>query len=123
MNPLARKREQILQQMETIDRMAYGSLQRETRPAKRGPCQECGPYYKHQVCEDGQNLTRRIPTQEADALAEAIPGRKRFEKLAEEYIDTTVAMTKINVSPDSKRNATQSKPPSRRKPPDMSKSS
>ena|SRR5438067_2075030 len=123
MNPLAHKREQILQEMETIGRMAYGSLQSETRPSKRGPGQQRGPYYKHQVWEDGQNVTRRIPVEEADDLAQAIEGRKRFEKLAQDYIDTTVALTKSAAGLDSKKNRTSSKAPSRKKPLDTSKSS
>lgn len=123
MNQLAHKREQILQQMDRIGRMAYGSLQSETRPAKRMPGQDRGPYYKHQVWQNGQNLTRRIAAEEAAALAEAIEGRKHFENLAQEFIDTTVAMTGAAGAADSKKNATRSRRPSKRKPTDSSKSS
>src|SRR5437879_8350490 len=115
MNSLAHKRQQILQQMELVQRMAYGSLQSEIRPSKREPRQDRGPYYKHQVWENGENVTRRIPAEQADALAEAIDGRKRFEKLAEEFIDTTVALTRAEASPESKKNATKSKARSRKK--------
>jgi hypothetical protein len=123
MNPFAHKRQQILQQMEQIQHMERGSLQAETRPSKRDPAQERGPYHKHQVWQDGQNLTRRVPQEQADALAQAIAGRKQFENLAEQFIDTTVAMTRAESSPDSKKNTTKSKRLSKRKPPDISKSS
>jgi hypothetical protein len=79
-NPLAHKRQQILQQMEQIDRMERGSLQSETRPSQRLPNQPQGPYFKHQIWEEGRNVTRRIPPEKAPALAKAIAGRKEFEK-------------------------------------------
>src|SRR5438093_5342181 len=123
MNPLAHKRQQLLQQMEQIPRMERGSLQVETRPSQRDASQERGPYFKHQIWEDGQNMTRRIPADQADALAQAIEGRKEFEKLAEQYVDATVAMTRADSSSDSKKNATRSKRPSKAKPPAMSKPS
>jgi len=123
MNPSAHKRQQILQQMEQIQTMELGSLRAETRPSKRHPACDCGPYFKHQVWEKGRNLTRRIPAEKAQELTEAIENRVHFEKLADQFIETTVSMTRAQAAFGSKKNATQSKPPSRRKPPDMSKSS
>jgi hypothetical protein len=103
MNSLAHKRKQILQQMEQIDCMEYGSLQQESRPSKRSPGQTQGPYFKHQVWEQGQNQSRRVPADQAAALNEAIEGRKEFEQLANQFIDTTVAMTRAEGSLDSKK--------------------
>jgi hypothetical protein len=123
MNALLHKRQQILQQMEQIKHMERGSLQSETRPSLRHPEQDRGPYFKHQIWENGQNLTRRIPPEKADALGQAIEGRKEFEKLAEQFIDATVTLTRSETSADSKKNAAKSKPPSKRKPPAMSSSS
>lgn len=98
--------------------MEHGSLRSETRASKRHPKCACGPYFKHQVWEDGQNITRRIPAEQADSLAEAIENRKRFEKLAEEFIQATVVMTHAQSSSGSKKNATTSSWPSKRKPSD-----
>jgi len=123
MNPLAHKRQQILQQMELIQRMAYGSLQSETRPSKREPGQNRGPYFKLQLWENGKNVTQRISSEDAEALAQAIDGRKRFEQLAGEFIETTVAMTQSESSPGSKKNTTKSSSQSKRKPLDISNSS
>jgi hypothetical protein len=123
MNLLAHKRQQILQQMEQIQRMERGSLQAEKRPSLRHPDQDRGPYFKHQVWENGQNVTRRVSPEHADALAQAIEGRKEFEKLAEQFIDATVTMTRADSSSASKKNAMKSKPPSKRKPPATSSSS
>jgi hypothetical protein len=121
-NPLAHKRQQILQQMEQINRMENGSLQSETRPSQRHPGQNQGPYFKHQIWEDGGNVTRRVPPEKAPALAKAIEGRKEFETLARQFVDATVAMTRADPSADSKKNGTKSKRRSKRKPPDMSSS-
>jgi hypothetical protein len=123
MNPLIHKRQQILQQMELIRRMEHGSLQAEKRLSVRHPDQGRGPYYKHQVWEEGQNLTRRVPVAEADALGQAIDGRKEFERLAEAFIDATVLLTRAESSPHAKKNATSSKARSRTKPPTTSSGS
>lgn len=123
MNPLFHQRQQILQKMEQIQRMERGSLQAETRPSLRHPGQDRGPYFKHQIWEDGQNLTRRIPADKAQALAQAIEGRKQLEKLAQEFIDTTVRLTRAETAPDAKKNTTKSKRPSVPKPPATSSSS
>ena len=116
MNSILHQREQILQQMQQIQRMEHGSLQAQTRPSARHPGQDRGPYFKHQVWEGGRNLTRHIPPVQADALAQAIEGRKQFEKLAEQFIDATVLLTRAEISPDAKKNATKSKLPSNKKP-------
>ncbi len=102
--------------------MEYGSLQQEHRPSKRNPGNHQGPYFKHQVWENGQNLSQRIPADQADALAEAIEGRQEFEELAEQFIDTTVAMTRAESAPNAKKNTT-SRRPSRRRPPASSNGS
>ena len=110
MNSFAHKRAQILQQMEQIQTMERGSLQEERRPSKQDPGLPTGPYFKHQVWEDGKNQTRRVPPEEAGRLAEAIEGRKQFEALAQEFVNTTVAQTRARQPrPDSKKNATNSK--------------
>ncbi len=123
MNSLLHKRQQLLQQMERIQRMEHGSLQAEKRPSVRHPDQGRGPYYKHQVWEQGQNLTRRVPAQEAEALAQAIAGRKEFERLAEAFIDVTVLLTRAGAAADAKKKARSSRARSKTKPPATSSDS
>ncbi len=117
MNPLIHKRQQILQQMDNIQRMERGSLQAEKRPSVRHPDQGRGPYYKHQVWENGQNQTCRVSADQAEALALAIEGRKEFERLAEAFIDATILLTRAEISPDAKKNAMSSKRRSKAKRP------
>src|SRR5215203_961119 len=103
MNSFAHKRAQILQQMEQIQTMERGSLQEERRPSKQDPDLPNGPYFKHQVWEDGKNQTRRVPREEAGLLAQGIQGRKQFERLAEQFVSATVAMTRAEqLRPDAK---------------------
>ena len=110
MNSFAHKRTQILQQMEQIQTMERGSLQEESRPSRQDPDLANGPYFKHQVWENGKNHTRRVPCEEADGLAQAIQGRKQFEALAEQFVSTTVAMTRAQQGqPEAKKNGTNSK--------------
>jgi outer membrane translocation and assembly module TamA len=102
MNSFAHRRAQILQQMEQIQTMERGSLQEEIRPSKQDPDLANGPYFKHQVWEGGKNKTRRIPREKAAPLAKA-NGRQEFEALAEEFVNTTVAMTRAKDQPDAKK--------------------
>lgn len=120
MNPLHQKRLQILQQMERIQRMERGSLQAESRPSKRHCDCDCGPYYKHQVWEEGRNRTRRVPQDQAQDLAQAIEGRQQFEELARQFIGATVAMTREESGAGSKKKNSKFKPPSRKKRSDTS---
>lgn len=102
--------------MEQIQLMELGSLQEENRPSPRHPTQTTGPYFKHQVWDQGKNRTRRVPAEKAASLAQAIDGRKKFEQLAGQFIETTVAMTRAEApASESKKNETNSRRPSTRK--------
>jgi len=78
--------------------MEYGSLKAEHRPAPGGGT--TGPYFKHQVWEQGKNLSQRLPAQEAPALRDAIANRQRFEELARDFIGLTVQLTRRQHDPD-----------------------
>ena len=92
MKSLQAQRGQILQQMAQLETMEYGSLHAEYRPAAGGGT--TGPYYKHQVWEQGKNLSQRIPAAEAPALQTALTNRQRCEALVQEYIALTVQQTR-----------------------------
>lgn len=110
------KRHPLLQQRAQLDTMEYGSLKAEYRPAEAGQSAEpLGPYFKHPVWHGGHNLSRRVPTEQAPALANAIANRQTLERLASDYIGLTVEHTRPG---DAKKN-TQSK--LRRKPKKPSK--
>jgi hypothetical protein len=86
------QRTQILQEIAALQTMEQGSLKAEFRDAPSG--QRCGPYFKHQVWQDGNNVSRRVPSAEAVALQAAIANRQRFAALATRFVDLTVAHTR-----------------------------
>jgi hypothetical protein len=116
MKSLQAQRDQILQQMAQLDTMEYGSLQTEHRPAAAGGT--TGPYFKHQVWEQGKNLSQRIPAAEAPALQTALANRQRCEALARRFIDLTVQLTRRrpDTQADAKKNAGSWRRPLLRKP-------
>jgi hypothetical protein len=104
MNTAKFKREELLQQMNQIQAMEYGSLKAEVRPKSTADQNKHnGPYFKHQAWENGKNVTRRVPTTQAPALATAIAGRQQFEKLAQEFVAVTVAQTRQPLTPAKKK--------------------
>jgi hypothetical protein len=116
MKSLQAQRDFALQQMAQCTPMEYGSLKAEHRPAQGGG--STGPYFKHQVWEQGKNLSQRIPAQDAPALQDAIANRQRFEQLARDFIDLTVQLTRRerDTAADAKKNARRWRRPSLRKP-------
>jgi hypothetical protein len=115
MKNLIARREQLLQQMADCDPMEYGSLQAERRPVAGGGLSR--PYFKHQVWDQGRNLSQRIPGQDAAALEAAIGNRQRFEQLAREFVDVTVELTRRREDTEAgaKKNVRRWKRPSLRK--------
>ena len=75
--------------------MEQGSLKAESRTSSVGG-QNCqvGPYYKQQVWQAGRNVSRRLSAEEAPGLQAAIANRQRFEALAAQFVDLTVAHTR-----------------------------
>ena len=113
-NDFLSQRALILQQMAALDTMEQGSLKAEYRQSSSG--ERCGPYFKHQVWQDGANLSRRVPPEEAPALEAAIANRQKFEALASQFINATVSHTrqdqdalKKRASPASLRNKKSSR--------------
>jgi hypothetical protein len=88
------QREHLLQQMRAIEEMERGALAEEYRVRiVDGVEVKAGPYFKLQEWKEGRNQSRRVSPEEAAALRAGIAGRQRFEGLAAEFIDLTVAAT------------------------------
>lgn len=99
----------ILRQMAAIQSMELGSLKSEYRTSSSG--QKAGPYFKHQVWEDGANLSQRVSADDAPKLQQAIESRQKFEELSADFIAVTVEQTRQQHSPlDLKKK----RPPTRR---------
>jgi hypothetical protein len=109
MTPLQRRQE-ILQEMDTLTRMERGKLCAQARGRGRSP------FYKLQCWQHGQNHTRYVPAAEVAAVQEALAGHARFQTLAEEFVAVTVDLTRRERAADAKKNSVQSKPSATGKP-------
>jgi len=85
-----RERKAILAEMGRITQMAGGALSEEYRSRGRGK-RALGPYYKHQEWIGGQNVSRRVGSEDAESLGVGIAERKRFEELAARFVALTIA--------------------------------
>lgn len=87
--------------MQSITRMERGKLCTQSRePASP-------PFHKLQSWEKGKNLTRYVPAQEVPALQEALAGHQRFQELANEFVELTVAHTRDQAKAGIKKNRTK----------------
>lgn len=79
-----KKMKQLLEQMAAIERMERGKV-----------CQMSGrPHYNHQTWQDGRNVVRYVPKDEVAQLKKDIAGYQRFIKLAEQYADEVIRLTR-----------------------------
>ena len=101
--------------MAAIDSMELGSIKAEYRTSASG--QKAGPYFKHQVWNDGANLSQRVSAEDAPKLQQAIENRQKFEQLSADFIAVTVEQTRKQHSPlelKKKRSPPLSSPRNRR---------
>jgi hypothetical protein len=115
MSNFVEQRQVIFQRMAQIDQMEYGSLKAEYR-AGADPSRPLGPYYKHQVWQEGKNHSERVAGPQAEQLCRAVEGRQQFERLAQECIELTVQHTRqtqrtTEPKKNSKRRSARKRPP------------
>ena len=70
--------------MAAIERMERAKLCQMTRPT----------HYNHQTWRNGRNEVRYAPASEAAALQKAVEGYQLFIKLAEQYADEVIRLTR-----------------------------
>ena len=89
-------RQALLDQIASITTMLPGTLAEEYRehPAAAGPgTVRLGPYFKHQVWQDGRNVSRRVPAAEAATLRLDVEAAKRFHQLTAQLADLNIQHT------------------------------
>lgn len=62
-----------------------------------------GPFYKIQARENGKNLTRYVPRDQAPAVQEAVAGYQRFQDLTEQYARLVIDKTRAEIASTSKK--------------------
>ena len=94
LSDLQHRREQILQEMATIDRLRRGHLSQQffqsTRQDK--PCRQ-GPYYVLQRWFEGKNLCERVPADQVQTVRQGVEGYQRFQQLAQEFAAVSEEIT------------------------------
>ncbi len=104
---LEKRREQILQQIQAIDRLRRGSLSRQFFKKSRAdaPAPQ-GPYYVLQGYIQGQKFSERVPAEQAPQLEPLVANYKRFEELAKEFVTVTDQITRLSQgAPEAKKNS------------------
>ena len=104
---LQQRREQILQQIQAIDRLRRGSLSRQFfKQARAGSKPQQGPYYVLQGYVQGQKFSERIPAEQAPQMEPLVANYKRFAELAEEFVTVTDQITRLSQgAPEAKKNS------------------
>jgi len=94
LSPLQARREQILHEMGTIDRICRGHVSEQFFKAQRGgkPLRR-GPYYVLQRWFRGKNLCERVSAEQLEPVRQGVAGYKRFRQLADEFVDVSEQIT------------------------------
>ena len=53
-----------------------------------------GPYYNHQCCEKGRNVSRYVPPEQVPDLKAAIDGYRQVQELMAQYVQLLVEKTR-----------------------------
>lgn len=62
-----------------------------------------GCYYKLQSWEDGKNVSRYVPCDQADAVQQAIDGYHKFQELTRQYAKAVIDQTRAELAAHSKK--------------------
>ena len=79
-----KKMKRLLERMAAIERMERGKLCRMTGR----------PHYNHQTWREGRNEVRYVPRDDVAQLQKDIAGYQLFIKLAEQYVDEVIRITR-----------------------------
>ena len=107
LSQLEKRREQILQQIQAIDRLRRGSLSRQFFKKSRADSKTPqGPYFVLQGYIQGQKFSERVPAEQAQQIEPLVANYKRFEELAEEFVTVTDQITRLSQdAPEAKKNS------------------
>lgn len=86
----------IIQEIANIQTMERGKLSIIKESSS-------GPFFKLQARENGKNVTRYVPRDEAGAVQEAIDGYHRFQALTQQYAQLKIEETRAAIAAGSKK--------------------
>ena len=88
------QRQDLLQQMQTIDRLRRGSLSKQFFRSGDQSSAQRGPYYVLQGYFHGEKFSERIPEEQAAQVQRDVENYQRFQSLAEQYVDLSDRITR-----------------------------
>jgi hypothetical protein len=97
LDQLRQQRQDLLQQMQSIDRLRRGSLSKQFFQARAAAQQ--GPYYVLQGFFHGKKFAHRIPEDQAAQVQADVENYRRFQSLAEEYVTLSEQITCLQDRP------------------------
>jgi hypothetical protein len=92
----------VLQKIAQIQFMERGKLSIIKESAS-------GPFYKLQARENGKNVTRYVPREQAPAVQQALDGFKQFQALTEQYAEEVITQTRAAIAAGSKKKPARSR--------------
>lgn len=106
MTSLSERRQQILDEMTCLDRLQRGYLSKQYFTQQQDGQRICyGPYFVLQHAFKGRKISRRIPAQEVATVQTHLAAWRRFEQLAQEFVEVTEGITlESKADADSKKN-------------------
>jgi hypothetical protein len=110
---LLQKRQALLTQMQSIDRLRRGSLSKQFFQARPpAPATRRGPYFVLQGFFHGKKFSERIPPEQAAQVEQDVENYRRFQTLAEEYVTLSDQITRLQDQPqESKKNSSRRRSP------------
>ena len=103
LDALVQKRQALLQQMQSIDRLRRGSLSKQFfKSDPPGPA-ACGPYYVLQNFFHGKKFSQRIPQDQAVQVQQDVENYRRFQTMAEDFVTVSDQITRLQDQPTSEK--------------------
>ncbi len=110
---LRRQRDQIVQEIDAIDRLRRGSLSEQFFHRKRdGRKIRLGPYFVLQCSLKGAKCSERIDAEKAEQTKSDVAHYQRFKQWADQFVAVTDQITRLESgSAESKKNSRSRKSP------------
>jgi len=108
---LSAKREALLKELHSIDRLRRGSLSQQCFSKKRGDkTVTLGPYFNLQGFHKGRKFNHPIPAEKAQEVRQHVDNFKRFQELSDRCITLTDQITqRAEGLDDAKKNSSPRK--------------
>lgn len=105
---LVQQREDILQQIQSIDRLRRGTLSQQFFTKKlKGKSVRQGPYFVLQCFIKGTKRSERVSADQAQQAKVDVASYQLFQQLADQFVEVTDQMTRLErgQDQDSKKNS------------------